>query len=153
MQQCHGNWAADVMWIQGEEQGRATWPQPPANHFLIMELWRNTHSQFVKAAKITNVNIVANHILKQGIWRDIFTQFMKATKTTHVNIVASHFGRGYIEETYPHSSWRPQRSQLRILWQIIFSRRIFEEKNPQNSWWLKKKHLSKVFCGCWAFNK
>ena len=53
-----------------------------------------------------------------------------------------------------HSSWRPQRSQLRILWQIIFSSKIFEETNPQNSWWLQRKtiKLSKVFCGCWAFN-
>ena len=61
-----------------------------ANHFLMQATWRNTSTQFMKATKITNVNLVANHSPELTLWRNICTQFMKATNITNVNIVANH---------------------------------------------------------------
>ena len=36
--------------------------------------------QYMKATKITNVNLVVNHFLKQNIWRIISIEYMKDTK-------------------------------------------------------------------------
>ena len=48
----------------------------------------------MKDKKITNVNIVKNRFLKHNIWRHTSTDFMKATKITNVNLVARAGGPG-----------------------------------------------------------
>ena len=53
-------------------------------------IWIGISTQFMKAARITNVKIVVNHFLAEEIWIGIFTQFMKATKISNVSLVENH---------------------------------------------------------------
>ena len=59
------------------------WKKIPKNNKHPRTYIRNRRvsTQFMKAKKITNVNLVAKHLLKEDIWICTFTRFMKTTKT------------------------------------------------------------------------
>ena len=50
-----------------------------------------TCTQFMKATKITNVNLVENYFMKQVLRTNICIPFIKTTRIINVNHVANHF--------------------------------------------------------------
>ena len=51
-----------------------------------------------------------------------------------MNIVVNYFSSRNFEETHPHSSWRRQRLQMWLLWQIIYFCTCFEKTYSHSSW-------------------
>ena len=59
-----------------------------AEHFLEQIIWKHT---FAQAIKIINVILVVNRFLKQEVWRYTSTQFTRVIEIINLTLVANHF--------------------------------------------------------------